>query len=258
MAQYVMKSEVKKVMHFVDCDSAKWQQYSKSARVPMSLIYAREFKLLRRYEAEIVQNSNLILVVSEAEKKEFAKFVSTDKFIVVTSGVDTDFFPSSVTTRQKNLVFTGVMDYFANVDAVLYFCKEILPLIKEEHSDIKFFIVGRNPTAAVRSLGTIKGVFVTGYVQDIREYLHKAVVSIVLLRIAQGVQNKILESMASGLPVVTTSKAALSLRAQPGRDILIADTPEDFSNKVSMLLKDNSLRRRIGESARKYVEENHN
>ena len=258
MAQYVMDADIPKIMDFVDCDSAKWDQYSKTARFPSSFVYAREHELLKKYEKEIAEKFNKQLVVTEAEKKEFSAFTPVDRFKVLTNGVDTGFFKVSQQDAGKRLIFTGAMDYFANIDGVAYFCKEIFPLVKKAHPDVEFYIVGYRPTTAVRALAGIEGVTVTGSVTDVREYLDKASVCVVPLRIAQGVQNKILEAMASGLPVVATSKVLPGLNAKPDRDLLVADEPADFAKKVIMLLENMSLRKEMGTSARKYVEENHN
>lgn len=258
MAQYVMNADIQKIMDFVDCDSAKWGQYSKIAGFPLSLVYAREHDLLQEYEKKIAEKFDKLLVVTEAEKKEFFSFIATDKFMVIQNGVDTDFFRFSPHGEQKRLIFTGAMDYFANIDGVSYFCKEIFPLIKKAHPDAEFYIVGHRPTASVRALAGIEGVKVTGSVADIREYLSGASVCVVPLRIAQGVQNKILEAMASGLPVVTTSKVLSGVNAQPGKDLLVADESSDFAEKVNALLESAALRQEIGDNARKYVIENHN
>jgi sugar transferase (PEP-CTERM/EpsH1 system associated) len=258
MAQYVMNEDRKKIMDFVDCDSAKWGQYSKFSGFPLSWVYKREQNLLEAYEKKITQNFDRFIVATEGEKKEFSRFLETDKFIVLHNGVDTDFFRQVLQTQAKNLIFTGEMNYFANIDGVIYFCKEVLPIIRKKFPEVKFYIVGRNPTHSVRALSRMEGIFVTGFVEDTREYFKNSAISIVPLRIAQGVQNKVLEAMASGLSVVTTSKAISGLKPQADKNVLVADNPQDFANKVIMLLEDSDVRRRLGEGARRYVEENYN
>lgn len=257
MAQYVMDARIPKIMDFVDCDSAKWEQYSRLTRFPMSLIYSREHELLKKYEQKIAQKFDKLFVVTEAEKKEFSAFTPVDKFMVLANGVDTDFFKASQRNRGNRLIFTGAMDYFANVDGVIYFSKEIFPLVRKAHPDAEFYIVGHRPVAAVRALTGIEGVKVTGSVADIREYLGMASVCVAPLRIAQGVQNKILEAMASALPVVTTSKALSGVGAQAGRDLLVVDGPAEFAAEVNRLLQNPALREELGNNARKYVLENH-
>lgn len=258
MAQYVDSVNAKKIIDFVDCDSAKWKKYAEFSKFPMSWIFDREHRLLREYEKTIAANSDRSIITTQKEKDEFANFLNTDKFSVIANGVDANFFKIKNQSHDRRLIFTGMMDYFANVDGMVYFCDDILPLIKTGIPDVELYIVGNKPTMSIRNLAKIKGVFVTGFVNDIRKYLEMATVAVVPLRITQGIQNKILEAMASGLAVVSTSKAAAGLEAKNDIDLFLADTPEEFSKTVVMLLKDEGLRKKAGSSARQYVEKNHN
>ena len=149
------------------------------------------------------------------------------------------------------------MDYFPNVDAVQYFCKEIFPLIRRSRPETQFYIVGRSPTREVRRLADLPNVIVTGPVKDIREYLVKARIAVAPLRIARGIQNKILEAMAMGRPVVGTSSAFQGLRATPADGIRIADHPQTFAEAVLTLLQDQDLHRRCSVLARGYVQRYH-
>jgi glycosyltransferase involved in cell wall biosynthesis len=149
------------------------------------------------------------------------------------------------------------MDYFANVDGVVWFAKEILPSIKKEIPEIRFYIVGSNPTKEVLSLASDGSVTVTGYVPDTREYLNKATVVVVPLRIARGIQNKILEAMAMGIPVVATPQAFEGIEAQPGRDLILGESAEKLAAGVIQLIKKTGLRRSLGDNARRIVEENY-
>jgi polysaccharide biosynthesis protein PslH len=149
------------------------------------------------------------------------------------------------------------MDYYANVDGVLWFSKEIFPKIKEEVPDAEFYIVGSNPTEAVKALSNNDGIRVTGYVPDTREYLKKGTVAVVPLRIARGIQNKILEAMAMGLPVVTTSQALEGICAEEQRDVIVEDEPVAFSRAVVKMLRTPSLRVELKTNARKCIEENY-
>ncbi|MCM8761564.1 MAG: TIGR03087 family PEP-CTERM/XrtA system glycosyltransferase [Candidatus Omnitrophica bacterium] len=255
MAQYVMNAQITKIMDFVDCDSAKWRQYTVYSGFPMSVVYGLENKLLRNYEREIASKFDRLIVVTEKEKDEFARITDVDKFQVIENGVDTGFFTPGPFSEEKRIVFTGAMDYYANIDAVFYFCEEIFPIVRRSHPDAQLYIVGHNPVRAVRSLGKRAGVTVTGTVKDVRDYLRGAIAAIAPMRIAQGIQNKILEAMACGIPVVATSKAAGAVKALPGRDILVSDNPADFARQLSDLIRDKSLRDFIGRSARRFVEE---
>lgn len=257
MAQYVINENIKKIMDFVDCDSCKWQQYSKITRFPLSFVYAREHKLLRDYEKKVALNFDRSVVVTDAEKEEFAKFVNIDKISVIANGVDINFFKPNLASPEKKLIFTGAMDYFANIDAVTYFCKEVLSLIRKRFPGVKFYIVGSNPVNSIKALANGKDTFVTGFVKDVRDYLKDDAICVIPLRVAQGIQNKALEAMASGLAVVITQKALVGLKPGVDKNLLAADNPQEFSAKVIMLLEDGNLRKKLGENARKYVEENY-
>lgn len=158
--------------------------------------------------------------------------------------------------NEPNLLFTGAMDYHANVDGVLWFCEKIFPLIQQKIPSVTFYIVGSNPAPALRQLGLRDNIVVTGFVDDIRPYYSIADVCVIPLRLARGIQNKVLESMAMAKPVVTTSKAAEGLASRNKRDMLIEDKPEFFADSVCDLLLNNKKSYDLGEAARKYVKEN--
>ncbi|MDD1777822.1 MAG: glycosyltransferase [Candidatus Helarchaeota archaeon] len=149
------------------------------------------------------------------------------------------------------------MDYYANIDGVAWFTKEILPLIKKEIPAIQFYIVGSNPTKEVLSLSSNNGVTVTGYVPDTREYLNRATVVVVPLRIARGIQNKILEAMAMGIPVVATPQAFEGIEAKPDRDLILGENVEKIAEGVSKLIKEVPLRKLLGNNARRVIEKNY-
>jgi glycosyltransferase involved in cell wall biosynthesis len=146
------------------------------------------------------------------------------------------------------------MDYFPNIDAVQYFCNAIFPLLRKAMPEARFSIVGRHPTQRVKALGRYPNVTVTGTVPDVRPYLSKAMVAVAPLRIARGVQNKILEAMAMGLPVVGTSQAFQGLHVSTGDGVRTADTPEEFAQEVFTLLKDHTLQHQCSLQARYYVQ----
>jgi glycosyltransferase involved in cell wall biosynthesis len=149
------------------------------------------------------------------------------------------------------------MDYFANIDGVVWFTREVLPLIKKEIPDAQFYIVGSNPAKEVIELSGNNGVTVTGYVPDTREFLRKATVAVVPLRIARGIQNKILEAMAMGLPVVTTPQAFEGIEARPDRDLILGGDVRKVAEGVIELIRKGSLRKSIGDNARKIIERNY-
>jgi len=173
---------------------------------------------------------------------------------VVPMGVDLDYYQPSNEEYGPNLLFTGTIRYFPNKDAILYFYNQIFPLIKDAVPNVKFYIVGNLPPKKIRRLMSNEDVVVTGRVEDIRPYFARSAVFVCPLRSGSGMQTKILEAMAMGVPVVTTSMAFEALDATAGKDIIIADDAKTFAEKVIMLLKDKELRQNVANSARALVE----
>lgn len=264
------------VMDFCDVDSDKWLQYSGQTRFPLSFIYRIENRHLFEYEKKINQLFDYSIFVSHAEANLFVRLFPEAKNIsVIPNGVDYEYFSpgrsytvetdESLTElnelkklnkhKKPILLFTGAMDYYANVDGVTWFCNDIFPLLKKKFPKAQFYIVGSNPHAKVKELGKRDGVESTGFVEDIRPYYQSANVCVIPLRLARGVQNKVLEAMAMGKPVVTTTKAIEGIQAVPEKHVLIEDTPQGFCDAVLRLLKDRETRERLGAKGRKFVEE---
>lgn len=262
MAEYVRHvSDIPKVIDFVDLDSVKWRLYANFVQLPLSWIYRLEAARLGLYEKEAARAFDHSIVVSEEEASLFKQRVN-DRFVsVIPNGVDLDYFapngdgPSS--SHNPVIVFMGEMDYFPNVDAVRYFCGEMFPRIRMALPEARFYIIGRNPSRPVKKLQHQTNVIVTGSVIDIRPYLAKASVAVAPLRIARGIQNKVLEAMAMGLPVVGTSVAFQGTEATVADGIRIADDPKEFSNAVLMLLQDSRLQQQCSLCARDYVQRRH-
>lgn len=256
MGQYVLNvRNIPKIIDFADIDSHKWLQYAKHTLPPHSLIYYLEWLKLRRYEQLLSRKFEHSVVISENEKNIFCADNQNKEASVVANGVDYEYFkPNPAPYDPKRIVFLGAMDYFANVDGVLYFYKKILPLIRKEVSDIKFYIVGSRPAQAISQLKKDKNVTVTGFVEDVRPYLKSSCVSIVPLRIAQGLQNKVLEAMAMGVPVVSTSQAIKGIGPEIGKEVLCGDNDSDFAHNVIALIKNQDLRQQIGQNGRRLVE----
>ncbi|MGM0540381.1 MAG: VanZ family protein [Thermodesulfobacteriota bacterium] len=275
------------IMDFCDLDSDKWQQYRQRSRPPMSWIYRREATALLRYEQTLNRFFDLSVFVSQGEADLFKPLAPCPERIqVVQNGVDHKFFTPSLpaqfehpkggpgstgqasqppsseaqhsslpASQPPSLVFTGAMDYYANVDGVVWFCREILPGVQDTILGLKLYIVGANPAPEVQQLAS-EHVVVTGYVDDIRDYYELADICVIPLRLARGVQNKALEAMAMGIPVVTTSKVQQGIQAMPERDLLLADTPQEFSRQVRRLLTDQDLAHELGQRGRKFVLQN--
>ncbi len=258
MAPYVLKiKHIPKVIDFVDADSEKWFDYAHYSQLPMKFIYWREGLLLRRYEKQIAQNCRHAFVVSQREAEIFKEFLPAIPITTIPNGVTVPKLNRNSEGTYK-LVFTGVMDYWPNVDAVTYFVKEIFPIVRNQVPQAEFIIVGKNPTPQVKHLAKERGIKVTGWVPDVREYLAQASVCVVPLRIARGIQNKILEAMAARVPVVATSAATAGIEAVPGRDFLLADEPRQFAGHVIALLLSREKRRQLADNAFKFIRQRHN
>jgi sugar transferase (PEP-CTERM/EpsH1 system associated) len=257
MAQYVRKrpSTSHLIMDFVDVDSVKWKQYADTRRAPFSWLYGLEARRLLRHDREVARVADVSLFVSTAELELFRSIApeAASHAYAVPNGVDTAYFTAtSRPPASGQIVFVGVMDYWPNVEAVQWFATEVLPLIVKHHPAAKFKIVGSKPTAAVRELASNPAIEVTGAVDDIRPFLNAARVVVTPLRIARGIQNKVLEGMAMGRPVVTTPQALEGIPAEDGVHALVARTPEAFCNAVVRCLEEAETAR-IGERAREFV-----
>jgi sugar transferase (PEP-CTERM/EpsH1 system associated) len=245
MAQYVTgRSDLRRIVDLVDADSEKWRQYASERRWPLSWVYRREADRLLAFEASLAREFDATLLVTLAEKALFAARTpqSVARVHVVANGVDTERFSPEVrlaspfAADERAIVFTGAMDYWPNADAARWFVSEVLPGVLRQHPRARFHIVGMNPTPSVQALARDPAVTVTGRVPDTRPYLQHASVVVAPLRVARGVQNKILEAMAMARPVVATAACAMSLTAALGRELLVAGNASEFTSQVSEVL----------------------
>lgn len=261
MAQYVeRRTETPRVIDFVDVDSEKWLQYATYAKFPMNWLYRLECRRLRKYEAKIAMAFQHSFFVSAKETEDFRQLVCHCETITpILNGVDLDAFsPSKAPYDPKKLVFTGAMDYFANVEAVLYFVREILPHIQKRIVDVKFYVVGSNPTKEITELPkSHPNVIVTGFVEAVQPFVQESAVLVAPMRIARGVQNKILEGMSMGVPVVTTSLGFEGITATPGKDLFVEDDPQRFANQVLELMQNADLRKHASDRSRETVKLNY-
>ncbi len=249
----------KLIMDFCDVDSVKWQEYAARSTFPFSLLYRREARMLACLERRTCAAFDHLVVISEAEKKLLDPFFpGKNRAVIVPNGVDLNYFRSAGPPPEHPrpvLLFTGAMDYQANVDGVLWFADKILPPLSKRFPDLCFIIAGRNPAPPIKQLDKKNNITVTGEVNDMRDWYNRADCCVVPLRIARGIQNKILEAMAMTRPVVTTTAALRGIPAAPGRDLLIADEPHDFSLAVTQLLDNGDLRRTTALNGRKFIEQ---
>lgn len=261
MAQYVQGvPDLRTLVDFVDMDSAKWTQYAANHRWPMSWLYRREGSRLLAFERAVAQRATHSFFVTENETELFFRSAPECKGRVdaMCNGVDAEFFspahafPSPYPSGEIPLVFTGAMDYWPNIDAVTWFATEILPQMLQRRPDLKFYIVGRSPTPAVMALAGER-VVVTGTVDDVRPYLQHARVVVAPLRLARGIQNKVLEAMAMGVPVVASQECSEPVDAVPERDFLTAGTVEDYQRQIECLLQSPDRADAMGKAAREQV-----
>jgi len=221
-------------------------------------LYSYEYAKVKKYEPQVAARHDRCLLISKADKSEIESAGNLlDNVFINPHGVDYEYFTASkeVAKVPNRIIFTGNMKYAPNVDAVCYFCEKIFPLVKSQIEDATFCIVGKHPAKRVRELTQIDGVTVTGGVPDLRSYMNMAEVAIDPLRIGAGLQNKVLEGMSMGLPMVITSIANEGIGATHEENIVIADTETDFADQIIRLLNEPYLRYRVGSAARKFIEE---
>jgi sugar transferase (PEP-CTERM/EpsH1 system associated) len=243
MAPHALHLPGRKVLDAVDIDSEKWAEYAGKARFPMRAVWAREGRTLLAYERKVASRCEATVFVSEPEAHRFARLApeSATKITAIENGVDLERFSpalgltSPYTVPGPHLVFTGHMDYWPNADAVTWFATDILPVIRRTYP-AQFWIVGANPGPGVRALAVLPGVHVTGRVEDTRPYLAHADASVCPLRLARGIQNKVLEAMAMGRPVIASGAAFEGVRAQAGQDVLVADDAAGFARLTAEVL----------------------
>jgi sugar transferase (PEP-CTERM/EpsH1 system associated) len=261
MAQYVPRGMGLRVLtDFVDVDSAKWSQYAENKRWPMSWIYRREGKRLLAFERQVAERSEASFFVTEAEVALFRSLVPdcSARIEAVGNGVDHAFFSPDASSASPYrpdeipVVFTGAMDYWPNVDAVNWFVVDILPALRKKLPTVRFYIVGMKPTAAVRELAG-EHVVVTGTVPDVRPYLEHAGVVVAPLRVARGVQNKVLEAMSMGRPVVVARACAGGIDAEDGTHFSVAEDAAGFVERIVGLLQDPERLAAMGRAAREQI-----
>jgi len=246
MAQYVLDERfdsARRVIDFVDVDSDKWYQYAEAKPPHSAWLFRREGRRLESYDKAVARAFEVSLFVSPEEAALFRTLLGDERAQVeqMVNGVDTDYFspdadrPRPFPPEHRAIVFTGAMDYWANVDAVSWFCRRVLPTIRQRSADVFFYIVGSRPADAVLRLAG-EGVVVTGAVEDVRPYLQHAAAAAAPMQIARGIQNKVLEAMSMGRPLVVTSKGLEGIGATDGEELLVADTPDLFASKLTALL----------------------
>lgn len=261
-AEYLFQSEFEwpnycTVMDMIDVDSDKWRLYAQSAGYPRHWVYASETRRLAMYEKKITRAFDAVTLVSESEALLLRdRTGETHKIRSIPNGVDVRFFHPSpesnaLERNQITLVFCGLMDYYPNVDAVVWFVNTVMPALRTRLNKPEFYIVGARPAKQVLDLARSAGVRVLGRVDDVRPFIWEAAISVAPLRIARGIQNKVLEAMAMAKPIVATQQAFEGIEAVPGRDLIVTrDEPQAFAEAIITLWENRDRARKMGEKAR--------
>jgi polysaccharide biosynthesis protein PslH len=252
VAHYVSRAaNVAKILDFGDMDSQKWLDYGRLRPFPLNLGYRLEGIKLVAEEKRLARAFDVCTATTRAEwntLEGYATGAVTDWF---PNGVDSDYFaPTGESYDPDTISFIGRMDYYPNQECMIGFCRDVFPLIRERRAGARLVIVGADPSAEIRELAEIPGVTVTGSVPDVRPWLKTSAVMVAPLRIARGTQNKILEAMAAGVPVVTSAAAAGGVDAIAGTHLQVADTPADIADATLRMMSDPAARQRFAMAGR--------
>ena len=261
MMQYVDVAELEDVpliVDLVDVDSQKWFDYAALSTGLKRFIFQLEGQRLRRLERELPRRAKAVTLVSECEANLYRGFCVADSIHAVANGVDLDYFRPWETPNGSGVcVFVGALDYRANLEGLEWFCDRAWPLIRSRCPNTRLKLVGSNPGTAARRLAVREGVELVGEVPDVRPHVAEADIVVIPLRIARGIQNKVLEALAMGKAVVATPQAIEGLETRSGEHLFEATTPEAWSDAVCRLLSDAEDRARLGRAGREYVEQFH-
>jgi sugar transferase (PEP-CTERM/EpsH1 system associated) len=250
--------EVQAVVDLMDVDSQKWLDYAAACRPPRSWLYGLEAQRVRRWEMQLARWARAVTLVSDHEAELCRSFVKTTQVCTVPSGVDLEHFqPQPDAAREASCVFVGALDYRPNVDAACWFTREVWPKVRARYPQARLRVVGRRPRPEVEQLASVAGVEVVANVPDVRPYLAEAAVAVAPLRIARGVQNKVLEAMAMARPVVASPEAMAGLGTRPDLPVVRAEHAGVWVEKLDELLADEGKRRLLGQMGRQYVEQHH-
>jgi hypothetical protein len=250
--------DVPKILDFGDMDSQKWLEYARYKPFPLSIGYWLEGMKLQAEERRLAAQFDFCTATTRAEWETLKGYDIGTRSDWFPNGVDCGFFaPSAVTHDPDTICFVGRMDYYPNQECLFEFCARTLPLLREKRQALNLLIIGAEPSSAVRRLGDLPGVTVTGTVPDVRPYVQSCALMVAPLNIARGTQNKILEAMAMGVPVVASRVAAAGVDAVPGEHFHVGSTPAEYRDAVLRIIGDPMERRRLSESGRARVLSHH-
>ena len=259
MAQYVSRvTDIPKLLDFGDMDSHKWLAYRAFKSLPLNLGYWLEGRKMLRAEKRLAQRFDICSCTTKAELATLQSYDTSVPTAWFPNGVDTNYFsPGTATYQPHSISFLGRMNYPPNQEAMLQFCRRVLPLIREQIPDLTFYIVGAEPSAAIRALANLPGIIVTGAVADVRPYIINTAAMVAPLNIARGTQNKILEAMAMGVPVVCSNQAAGGIDAIADQHFLIAKSPAEYVTALVKLMRNPGYRQQLAEAGRQRMLTHH-
>lgn len=259
VAQYVAHvQDVPKILDFGDMDSHKWMEYAHYKPFPLSLGYQLEGAKMLLAEKRLARRFDLCTATTRAEWKTLTSYDTQSDTDWFPNGVDASYFsPTEAPYDPHTISFIGRMDYYPNQECMSRFCAQTWPLLKQHHPNLKLVIVGADPSPAMRQLGQLPGVSVTGSVPDVRPYVRNSALMVAPLHIARGTQNKILEAMAMGVPVVTSTVAAGGVDALPLAHLLVADSAPDCAQAILGIINNPAERARLSEAGRQRMLSHH-
>lgn len=262
MAQYTLNMKgIPVILDAGDCITRNYlQQWQSKTGLRNRILSFIDWYKIKRYEPKMHAKFNRSFLVSFVDKRFMENSYPKLKLEAIPIGVDLEYFKPQVTKENfPTLIFVGDMSYTPNEEAMIYFCYKILPLVEKIYSQIKLYIVGRNVTNKVKKVvGNKKNIIITGFVEDVRIFISKATVFICPLKIGTGIKNKLLEAMAMGKPIVSSSIGVEGINVISGKNIMVADEPKEFADAVIKLLENRNIRNTMGINARKVVEKDHN
>ncbi len=261
VAQYVAHvKDIPKILDFGDMDSQKWLAYREFKPFPLNLGYLLEGMKMLRAEQKLATQFDLSSCTTKAELETLESYQKAPATAWFPNGVDSDYFcpdPETTDYEHHSISFIGRMDYYPNQQAMLHFCSHVWPLIRAKLPDAQLYIVGAEPSTEILALAKIQGVTVTGSVADVRPFIRKTAAMVAPLKIARGTQNKILEAMAMGVPVISSPEAAGGIDAIVDQHFLQADSPQELAQKALTLMTDPAIRQRFSIAGRERMLSNH-
>jgi polysaccharide biosynthesis protein PslH len=262
MSQYLPKIfKGIKVLDAPDVQTIRYKMFADVKKDRLNKIIALlKWRIVRKIERNVGKKVDMILTMSSFDHDVFKKIIKRDCIYITPNGVDANYFKASLNSERfgANLLFIGMMNYLPNIDAMLYFCREIFPIIKRYIKDVKLSIIGKNPPPEILQLEEIDNVEVGGYYVDVRPCYDKCSAFIVPLRSGSGTRLKILEALSMGSPVISTSIGCQGIEVTNGTDIIVIDKPEEFAKEVVGILKNKDLRQKLIKNGRRLIEEKYN